>query len=69
MEVLICSDHDQFPEWLKGAALDTASQYIDDDGCAVIARRADGDVQAIPEDHIDAEVMRDLLLWAAGVLP
>ena len=40
--------------------------YLEDNGCAVVARRIDGQTQVIPEDHIDAEVMRDLLIWAAG---
>lgn len=65
MKVVICADVGQFPTWI-GDAYESAIDHLNEHGCVIIARRADGQVQAIPEDYIDAEVMRDLLVWAAG---
>ena len=66
MKIWICADESQLPGWLSGGARETAITGLDEEGCVVVALRAGGDVQVVPEGHVDAEVMRDLLIWAAG---
>lgn len=71
MEIFICDEASDFPPCLRGHAHECALQFLADDEYApvVVARRADGDVQVVPEGHLDAEVIANLLKWAAGARP
>jgi hypothetical protein len=70
METYIVETGEDMPEWLRGHARELAGQYLDDDSdidAIVVARRKDGAVQVIPQDHLDAEVIAELLKWAAAL--
>lgn len=68
METFIVEDESNLPEWLRGRALEHASAYLEEGSHVVVARRADGDIQVVPDgEPLDADVIADLLRWAAGL--
>jgi hypothetical protein len=68
MQIVHCTLADTPPPWATPSARHVADTAFaeDDDALVLFARRDDGEVQAIPEGHLDAEVIDALLKWAAG---
>lgn len=69
METFIIESSDDLPDWLRGHARELAGQYLYEDNdisAIVLARHKNGEVQVIPQDYLDAEVIEALLLWASA---
>ena len=67
MKIAICTTKEEIPTWIPAGLYESAVRYIEeDDAIIVVARRRDGDTQVVPDGRLDAEVIGDLLTWAAG---
>ena len=68
MQIVHCAGMADLPSWITSAAREVSEVAFDEDAGAlvVLCRRDDGEVQAIPEGHLDAEVIESLMMWAAS---